>query len=217
MPRRFATSATRLACSTGSATVASTSPISSAAAALPAALARSWRSPIRRSTKSITGIALFTSLGQTERIRSNQVVWILRLRQLHDPQSCRSGSHGALLPTIRPDHGREPVLEAGVRDLPGAPARRIARRIGIHADQDVFSLAGQQPELAFGDGGAERGDDVSIAVLMRHQRVHVALDDHSLLVLSDLATRKVEREQVLLLVEQERVAGIDVLGVDAIF
>ena len=147
----------------------------------PAALARSWRSSTRRRTKSITGIA---PLHQSRPAEQDPIESIRRdpwLRAAPGRAVARPVGHEALLPTIRPDDGRQARAQTLVRDLQRSPAWPPRRPHPRPVQRTMSSTwRAQQPQLAFGHGRAQRGDDVSIAVLMGHHRVHIALDDHDL-------------------------------------
>ena len=116
-----------------------------------------------------------------------------------------------LLAPIRSYDWHHAGAQRRVRRLQRTPGGRGAGRVRVEREHDVVHVPPQQSQVTFGDRRPERGHHVAVAVLMGHGSVHVALDDHGLSLLRHRPTRKVQGEQCLLLVKQQRVACVEVL------
>ena len=132
-------------------------------------------------------------------------------------QTHRTVRHKALLAAVRADDGRQAGAQTFVGHLERAPGGGFARGVGVQGEDNLFDMPVQEPQVTVGDGRSQRGDHIAVAMLVRHRRVHVALDDHHLALLSHRLAGQVKGKQRFLLVKEERVSRVEVLGGRAIF
>src|SRR6266849_6480594 len=84
-----------------------------------------------------------------------------------------------------------------------------ARGIGVEDADDFLRVAAQEGELGGREGGAEGGYRLGEAVLMGHETVEIAFDDHGAVLLLHPLARHVEGVEHLTLDVQRRLRGIE--------
>ena len=106
------------------------------------------------------------------------------------------------------------------RQLRGAERRRaLSGRVDVVGHRDARRVARDELDLRGGERRAERADDVLEALLVGHQGVRVALDEHGHALLADRRLGAVDQVQRAALVEEQRGRRVEVLGtwVPAVF
>src|SRR5262249_54461857 len=92
------------------------------------------------------------------------------------------------------------------------PRRRLlAGGVGVEEGDDFVGVTAEEPELRVREGGAEGGDRLDEAVLMRHEAVEVTLDDDRAVLLAHGRARNVERVERLSLHVEWRLRRVEVL------
>ena len=84
--------------------------------------------------------------------------------------------------------------------------------VDVVGQRDARRIAGDELDLAGRQRRAQAADDVLEALLVGHQRVGVALDEHGPALLADGALGAVDEVQRAALVEQQRGRRVEVLG-----
>ena len=104
------------------------------------------------------------------------------------------------------------VVERAAHRLDAAQGGHLAGGVAVEGEDDAPGEALEQADLRLGQRGAHRGDDVGVADLVGHDRVHVALDDHRDVGLADGVFGEVEAVEVGALVEDRGLRGVEVFG-----
>ena len=112
---------------------------------------------------------------------------------------------------LDPRFGGRQLTDEALECLHAERAGLLAGGIDVVGECDLLGVARQQRDLAGGQRGSERRDDVVETGLMRHQRVGVALDDHGLAGLAHRALGLVDQIERPTLVEQRRRGRVEVL------
>ena len=103
-------------------------------------------------------------------------------------------------------------LEQRQGALGGATRGALAGRVAIEADNRLGGEPPDELQLALGQRGAERRHRPAQPGLVERDDVHVALGDDDVAAVADPGARAVERVEVPPLVEERRVARVEVLG-----
>jgi len=87
----------------------------------------------------------------------------------------------------------------------------FARHIRVQGQRDVGRVPFQQPHLRLSQRRAHARDDVRNADLVRHQHIHVSLDDHREVCIADRLAGHVQAEEHASLVKERCLRRIHVL------
>src|SRR5260221_704621 len=161
------------------------------------------------------------------RVAPHQLVRVFVWGQTHDGDlgvplfleahhaAWRTAPRGRRAAGRRTGYGHHDMIERLLRHRDAAHHGVLARRVWIERQRDTARQLLDLLDVFVGDGAADAGHDIAVAVLMQHDGIQVALDDDDAVVATNGVAREVQPEERRALIEEDGLRRVEIFDVPA--